>query len=276
MASNDELIERFGEAITYTPRNADFAKLPGSPLAYWVSVAFQEIFKNSQPIKTIAHSLQGMITGDNNKFLRRWFEVDFGTLSLGKSRMSDVDHVAQYWLPYNKGGELRKWYGNNEFVLNWRKQGRDLTRARTQNTKYYLRPCVTWTFISASFFAARYCPEGFVWDVAGSSVFPNQQSDVFLILGLLSSCVGVTILNVINPTVNYQVENIIEVPVHVRLKKKKAPSRNLPSSLSNWPSWTGTGLRYHGTLYRFPSANTRGVACGVPRKLLTLNTLLAL
>lgn len=163
-----------------TAKPDDFKKIPGSPVAYWISRSFLDIYSSSTLLSNIAHSLQGMITGDNNKFLRLWFEVKKNVIAIDKSSMRDIKD--EYWIPYNKGGDLRKWYGNNEYVLNWKNKGKDLVRARTQNKNYYLKPCVTWTFISSSFFAARKCFAGFVWDVAGSSAFPSEEKYESLIL----------------------------------------------------------------------------------------------
>lgn len=171
-----------------TAKPDDFKKIPGSPVAYWISRSFLDIYSSSTLLSNIAHSLQGMITGDNNKFLRLWFEVKKNVIAIDKSSMRDIKD--EYWIPYNKGGDLRKWYGNNEYVLNWKNKGKDLVRARTQNKNYYLKPCVTWTFISSSFFAARKCFAGFVWDVAGSSAFPSEEKYESLILGLMCSKLG--------------------------------------------------------------------------------------
>lgn len=198
----------------YLASTADFMQIPGSPVAYWVAAKLGEIYKDSVIFADLAHSMQGMITGDNNKFLRRWFETDTTKLSLDKSTIDEVDTNHQYWIPYNKGGDLRKWFGNNDFVLNWKNEGRDLTRSRTQNADFYFKPCITWTFISSAFFAARQCEQGFVWDVAGSSAFPNEGKNTGTLLALMCSKVGKTILDGINPTLNYQVENILALPVH--------------------------------------------------------------
>jgi type II restriction/modification system DNA methylase subunit YeeA len=198
---------------------SDFIKMPGNPIAYWVSNNFRNIYQDSVLLNEIAHSLQGMITGDNNKFLRLWFEPSYLNLALNKEKINDINLEKEYWIPYNKGGALRKWYGNNEYVLNWSNQGRDLTRSRTQNAEYYLKPCITWTFISSSFFAARYSPSGFLWDVAGSSAFPSKPRDFSIILGLMCSKIGKEILNTSNPTVNFQVENILSLPIHNNIYK---------------------------------------------------------
>ncbi|MFD1134011.1 BREX-1 system adenine-specific DNA-methyltransferase PglX [Psychrobacter sanguinis] len=209
----------------------DFAVIPGSPVAYWLSGKFRNIYENSRLLESIAHSLQGMITGDNNTFLRRWYEPKFKGLAIGFDNMDDVNKSLMYWVPYNKGGDLRKWYGNNEFVLNWSNQGRDLTRSRTQNSDYYLKPCVTWTFISSSFFAARHCPVGFVWDVAGSSAFPEDERWHNIILALMCSCLGKKLLDASNPTLNYQVENILALPLHNNLSVYESKISNIISNL---------------------------------------------
>jgi len=219
----------------------DFQKVPGSPIAYWVTEQFRSIYDESELLSTIAHSLQGMITGNNNKFLRLWSEVCFERLALNKRSISQVNAASQYWIPYNKGGELRKWYGNNDFVLNWSEEGRDLTRARTQNVDYYLKPCVTWTFISSSFFAARFCPPGFLWDVAGSSAFPTDAKTLPIVLGLMCSKVGKEVLNASNPTVNFQVENILALPIHRNIYAQIGEITStidtlIMSSVSDWDS----------------------------------------
>lgn len=207
----------------YRASAADFMKTPGSPVAYWVATKLGEIYNNSIVYADLAHSMQGMITGDNNKFLRRWFETDKEKLSLDKNTIHEVEVSKEYWIPYNKGGDLRKWFGNNDFVLNWKNEGRDLTRSRTQNSNFYFKPCITWTFISSAFFAARQCDKGFVWDVAGSSAFPYDEKNSGTLLTLMCSKVGKTILDSINPTLNYQVENILALPVHKNIKKNQEP-----------------------------------------------------
>lgn len=197
----------------------DFKKIPGNPIAYWVSERVREIFKKQLPLSAYGHSMQGMITGNNDLFLRNWFEVTLRKISLNKKDINDESINTAYWIPYNKGGGLRKWYGNNETVLNWKNRGQDLIRSRTKNSTYYMQECVTWTFISSSFFSSRYCVPGFVWDVAGSSVFPFEQKFLIIILNFLCSKLSVFMLEILNPTLNFQVENILKLPIHKRIEK---------------------------------------------------------
>lgn len=239
----------------YRASAADFNKIPGSPVAYWFATKLGEIYKKSVLLEEMAHSMQGMITGDNNKFLRRWFETSFARLSLDKSTIEEVDTTECYWIPYNKGGDLRKWFGNNEFVLNWKGEGKDLTRSRTQNADYYFKPCITWTFISSAFFAARKCEKGFVWDVAGSSAFPKHSNSTGSLLSLMCSKVGKTILDGINPTLNYQVENILALPVHNNLRSYEDAFQSKADALANIAKTDWDSYEASWDFTRFPLLN---------------------
>ena len=150
-------------------KQSSFQAIPTEEIIYWVSDPFLRMFDNS-PMSAVAYSFQGMITGDNNYFLRLWFEPDYRSVftNLQPDESGSYDNV---WVPYNKGGGFRKWYGNNEYVLRWINKGSTLTRARTENSSFYFRPGVTWSFISTGDFSCRYFPNGFLWDVAGSSIF---------------------------------------------------------------------------------------------------------
>ena len=117
------------------------------------------------------------------------------------------------WIPYQKGGAFRKWYGNNDYYLYWNGDGNHLTRARTENRKYYFKSCLSWTFLSSSKFGVRKVYGGHLWDVAGSSAFPYSEDESNILLGFLCSHVGKYYLDVLNPTLNFQVENILALPI---------------------------------------------------------------
>jgi len=228
----------------YRSKSSNFTKIPGAPIAYWASSSMFEIYANSIIMDDIAHSMQGMITGNNDKYLRLWYEVSMINLAIGFRDIEDIDTSAAYWIPYNKGGGLRKWYGNNEYLLNWSNKGNDLVRSRTMNAQYYLKPCITWTFVSSVYFASRFCPPGFLWDVAGSSLFPDKDEDLKLLTALMCSKSTKVILDILNPTINYQVENIISLPIHNSLNKEsiKKEITDLASVLvvlaeSDWDSF---------------------------------------
>jgi len=190
----------------------DFKKIPGSPIAYWASNCIIDVFKNKK-IMNYATLFQGIITGDNEKFVRFWHECSVGKITFNATTIDELDLKNKYWVPYNKGGENRRWYGNQELIVNFQEKGRNFTRGKHQFSKFYFKPCFSWTYLSSSVLAARYFPYGFLWDVAGSSVFPYEEKDIYYFLALISSNVGRILLNIINPTMNMQVENISVLPV---------------------------------------------------------------
>lgn len=191
---------------------ANFQKIPGSPIAYWVSDAFVKAFDIGVNISKYIDSFQGIITGDNNKFLRLWHELDMNTIAIDKDNMREVNLSKSYWIPYNKGGEFRKWYGNQDYVVNWKNGPNDKTRGKKTFENYYLREYVSWSYIASTTLATRYFPCGFLWDVSGSGIF-DKKDMLFYLQGLIGSVVGIHYLQVINPTINYQVENILQLPI---------------------------------------------------------------
>ena len=221
---------------TFVATQENFAKIPGAPVAYWVSEKFNDMF-NEMILSDVAYSFQGMITGDNNYYLRLWFEVSRRKFFQQSRKDFNETNV---WVPYNKGGEYRKWFGNNEYVLRWVDNGKKLTRARTENKDYYFREGITWSFLTSSFFSCRYFPNGFLWDVAGSSIFAIKDVSLYCIAGLMNSIVAQTIFNTTNPTLNYQVENIIALPYKHNVPHKivdKLVAENISLSKADWDSF---------------------------------------
>jgi hypothetical protein len=194
----------------------DFAKITGNPVAYWVSSRVREIFARGTPLGRIAEPRQGMATADNGRFLRRWHEVDFAKVGLGYRNRKEALDSGNKWFPYNKGGEYRKWFGNNEFLVNWENDGQELNdfkpTAVIRNPDYYFRSSITWSFVSSSFFGVRRSDHGFLFDVGGSSVFPSDAMWNVL-TGFLCSSVVFQFMKVLNPTLNFQVGNVSSLPV---------------------------------------------------------------
>jgi hypothetical protein len=225
VASNEELEGRFHTAKIYTPRNADFFRIPGNPIAYWASKRMRECFKDGTTLGELAEPRVGLQTGDNNRFLRSWYEVGFQKVGLGYVSREIAKDSRMKWFPYNKGGEYRRWYGNNQFLVNWESDGieiRNFTddtgylRSRPQGLDFIFRPALTWSFISSSFFAVRCSDTGFLFDVAGSSAFPPDEWRK-CIAGFLCSSIAFDMMKVMNPTMNFQVGNVAALPI---LKEK--------------------------------------------------------
>ena len=200
----------------------EFKNIPGSPVAYWVSERMRDVFEEGTLLGELVDAKQGLATADNNRFLRRWHEVDHGRCGFGYESREAATQSGKKWFPYNKGGEFRRWFGNNEYLVNWENDGRAIRafgtenggrpRSRAQNTEYYFQPSVTWSFVSSSHFGVRYSEAGAVFDVGGSSAFPPDR-DYLWVTGFLCSKQVFEFMKVMNPTLNFQVGNVVALPV---------------------------------------------------------------
>lgn len=204
----------------YRASAAEFMKIPGSPVAYWIGSAVRQAFETGEPFGKIATPRQGLATGCNEVFLREWHEVNFSNIGLGLSSREVAKSTDLRWFPYNKGGEWRKWYGNNEFVVDWQEDGACIrefkdengkVRSRPQNTDYYFREGITWADITTKSFAARYSPQGFIFDVKGSSGFP-EPAKLKSVLGLMNCKLMHDFMLILNPTSTFQVGDMARVP----------------------------------------------------------------
>ena len=198
----------------------DFRKISGSPIAYWVGSAVRKAFETGEPFGRIATPRQGLATGRNEVFLREWHEINFTNIGFGLSSREQAQSSGLRWFPYNKGGEWRKWYGNNEFVVDWQDDGVRIrgfkdengkVRSRPQNTDYYFREGITWADITKNSFAARYSPRGFIFDVKGSSGFP-EACKLKSVLGLMNCKLMYDFMLILNPTSTFQVGDMARVP----------------------------------------------------------------
>ncbi|WP_240869630.1 BREX-1 system adenine-specific DNA-methyltransferase PglX [Cylindrospermopsis raciborskii] len=211
----------------YYAKSADFSKIPGSAIAYWVSDKILEIFQQSKPLNDIANPCVGLQTGNNDRFLRLWTEVKINNIGFGLDSREAAKKSGKKWFPYNKGGEFRKWYGNQEYVVNWENDGFEIrnfgtehglkARSRPQNTDKYFQESITWSSVSCSYFSVRYSPKGFIFDVGGSSIFPHSKIIINLV-GLLCSKVISSFMEIMNPTLNFQVGNVANLPIITSLQ----------------------------------------------------------
>ena len=195
----------------YSACQNDFAIIPGSPIAYWMSESIKEDFIKGKWLKDIADIKQGLKTGDNNRFLRLWFEISSSKFSI---------YNGTKWFPCNKGGDYRRWYGNNDYVIDWENDGFELKnfrhpdgrqKSRPQNLQYQFRKGLTYTNISSSKFGIRYCPAGFAFDAAGSMIF-TADNNILYLLGLLSSKTILSFTNILSPTMTFEVGQISLIP----------------------------------------------------------------
>jgi hypothetical protein len=234
-----------------TVSNTDNYKvIPGMPIAYWVSDRVIDCFNMGKPLREIAEPKVGLQTGDNDKFVRIWYEVPIYNIGFNYSNCEKAAESGLRWFPYNKGGDYRKWYGNNKYVVKWENDGIEIKnfkdkngklRSRPQNTQFYFKKGITWSFVSSSYFGVRYLDQGFIFDVAGSSVFPPVKYHLFL-TGLLCSKISTLLMKALNPTLNYQVGNVASLPVilpsdNVISKINLIVNENINLSCVDWDSF---------------------------------------
>ena len=235
-----EAINNKGCGYFYQADENDFSKIPGSPIAYWVSNRILDSFENGKLLGEVAEIVTGMSTGDNNSYLRNWFEVDDTKIAFYASNMERVNLSQTPWIPYNKGGEARKWYGNNDYVVKW-SASEHFHRPRPSFSHLYLKEGITWSFVTSGMYSARYYPNGFLWDVAGSPCVIKEQDLLFYVLGFLSTKIANQILKIINPTINCQVVDMQNTPVLIDNKKipevKNISINSVEISKSDWDSF---------------------------------------
>jgi type II restriction/modification system DNA methylase subunit YeeA len=198
----------------YRASAADFKKIPGSPIAYWVSENFLTTFNNHKCIQDVASLKAGMSTGDNPTFQRYWYEVD-----LEKTQFDCIgnDHSLNNvrWFPCNSGGQFRKWYGNNETVVDWENNGQRIKSHRSsavRNVDYYFKSGLTYSKISSGRFAARQKLTGFLFDDTGRSISAEDNKDTLVVLALLCSEVAHQYLAVLAPSMSFTSAEIGKIP----------------------------------------------------------------
>lgn len=235
--SNNEKEEQFLKGTNFYPNipQTNFEKIPGSPIAY--SLSEQENFLLNESENLLSEKFppkQGLITGDNEKFIRDWNEVSY-------------KKVKSKWFPYNKGGEARKWYGNNTFLVNWENDGFEIKnfkdengklRSRPQNLNFYFKEGISWSKISSSELGIvfRYYNSDFIFSDAGMMMFPTEKLEIHL--AILNSKIITNIINKLNPTLNKNIADIIRLPILEvsDLNVENYSKNNISISKKDWDS----------------------------------------
>lgn len=217
----------------YEANQDNFTKIPGSPIAYWVSEAFIKAFDNDT-ISDYGFAGIGMRTGDNERFLRKWYEVNESNMILNCTSRNKQIESYKKWVPYNKGGEYRKWYGNNEYLVNWFNDGFEIKENtkrvypqlgdnlgwKISNEQYYYKKGITWTGVSSGTFSCRCYEEGFIFDSGANGLFANIVEDRYYLAAFLNTNLSNIILNVMNPTINTGSGTVGKLPLVYSLDYK--------------------------------------------------------
>ena len=217
-----ELFERqlAGQAEgVFVCEQGDFNSIPGSPWVYWITPGLRRLFVDLTKLGDITPICLGMTTSDNLHFLRFWWEVGTDLIGFSFEESNQAKMSRRKWFPYMKGGSFCKWYGNQEYVLNFCKNGQELLGAkddgtapghRHDNPDYYFQHGVTYPRITSGKFSARITPKGFIFDVNGPSAFPKNP---LFVLGIMNSSFAQYALSQINPTVSFQVGDLARLPI---------------------------------------------------------------
>ena len=226
---NDDIID--GQPIRFpieNDRNSEesiqaFDVIPGRPIAYWAGKKMLSHFTNSKSLSDLFDLKQGLITADNDRFLRYWQEVNFEKIGINQRSVDEFVEKKYKWLPYTKGGDYRKWYGNNALVVNWENDGYEIKNfrnskgkllSRPQNIQYFMKEGGSWSIITNGNFSMRYTMEGYGFDARGSMMFAKNNNLKYA-LALLCSKVGAAYLEFLSPTVSFEVGNLSKVPLYI-------------------------------------------------------------
>ncbi len=262
------------EKFFFRASAVDFKKIPSGPIAYWVTNAVLEHFSNSRKLEDISKPKQGATTSNNGRFLRLWHEISKADFCTEAGSLQSASDSRKKWFPYNKGGDFRRWYGNQDFVINYADDGREIKEfheelnktspgGRLKNQDCYFKPCVSWSKISSGTFAVRYFPQGFIFDVAGSAVFFDSNKANLYFNGLLNTIFVRYVLGALSPTLNFEAEHLCKIPIiheeNIEAQVTGLVEELVRNSKNDWDSfetsWNFTGFKLLHPENRQPTLN---------------------
>lgn len=228
----------------YMSSSENFKKIPGSPIAYWVSDNFVSNF-SEKSINDKFLPKFGMSTGDGNRFIRMWHEVMVDRIDITLTTITEVSKKNVLWVPLDKGGSYRKWYGNNNYVVWWKNNGEDIKnckKAAVRSPQYFFTSHISWTLISSGDFSSRYFKNGYALDTASNCIYFKDNIEKIDVLGFLNSIVADKYLQILNPTMNFSCGVIGKLPYMIKneLLKNKIDdyvSINIQLSKDDWDSF---------------------------------------
>lgn len=241
--------EFFNPQNTYYINQQAFYAIDGAPIVYWISDVSLQNFISAPKVIDYARPRVGQNTGDNDRFLRQWYEISINRIGF-RIKHDDLAKMPFKWIPYNKGGNFRRWYGNFDYVVNWENDGQEIKEYAVirnkgkhwsryiQNIENLCNPGVSWSDIATTRFGCRLLPEGFICDVKGSSMFPSEDLRYYL-LAYLNSKLAIMYLQMLNPTTTFQVGNISALPLVVKHRElvTELANANIHLSQKDWDSF---------------------------------------
>ncbi len=208
----------------YVAEQDNFSKIPGSPVAYWLSDIYYMLFAKRPPLSSSADFCKGLATMDNGRFLRFWDEVDWTKVCVSALSATDGRQSHKKWFAYNKGGNYRRWYGNRDYLINWFDDGKELKdnvvkcygggsyTKEVRNEDKYFQEGMTWSTLSSGLISIRYSPRGCIFDSKGSMGFAKRGQDIYALTAFLNSCVVQKFLEILSPTIDYNISGLNNLP----------------------------------------------------------------
>lgn len=205
----------------YEAKQEDFSNIPGNYIAYWLSDNVINHFSKNIFLGDDVTTREGMATADNDRFLRYWNEANFNDIGFNLETIDEANQSNKRWFPYNKGGEFRKWYGNNEYLVDWQNDGYGVKnnidektgrlRSHNYNGEFAFQKGMTWAALSSSKISVRFSNYGFMFDSKGAMGFSDKNIEYFI--ALINSCIGMKFLEILAPTMDFKVGDIIKIPL---------------------------------------------------------------
>lgn len=229
----------------YETNQENFKKMPGSPITYWASDSISKAFSEYRKISHFGESKSGMQTGNNNLFLRLWYEVSNNTIEFNQNCNNELSN--KKWFPQPKGGSFRKWYGNMDYLVNFQNNGQDLRKYEgtsiIKNPQFYFKEGICWSHTTSSSFSARYMPEGCIFNVEAPSFYPNVGVSLYYVLGFFDSKILDVLFGYISQTMHYMAGDMSKIPLRISEEKnlvdlvEKYVKKNIFLSKNDWNSY---------------------------------------
>lgn len=246
-----EAIQDHSRSWFFTAKPDDFRKVPGAPIAYWLTKKIISLFEKCPSFGSRFDSKQGLATADNGRFMRLWHEVPIDGIALGLSNSAEARTSKKRWFPCNKGGAFRKWYGNHEFIVNWEDDGKEIKEYVTKQYPYlkgnidyvikdrgrFFNESLSWSDITSSDTAFRYYPNGFIYDATGHSAFWQSKNDFYVGLAFLNTNIVNGLIKALNPTLHFHIGYFDQLPFPVKFdvnKVKASVERAIEISKEDW------------------------------------------
>lgn len=257
----------------YITNELNFICIPGKPIAYWISEKVIEAYEKGTPLGNLASPRKGNSTSNNNRFLRLWYEVDYNKENFKCNEIIKEDTIEKRWFPYNKGGGFRKWYGNNEYMIDWKNDAEEIRNVKTAviaNYQYFMKPGLTWSTVSSVNFSIRKFGNGFIFDNGGCCIFDLGNKTEY-ILGLLNSNIFKYIFGQLNPTLNFQSGEVAKFPVvyneNFTNKIREYVNQNVTISHYDWDNFeTSWEFKEHPFLNKNFNPMYLDLVTGLPNK----------